>query len=191
MYETQFNQYHGWYTRQASLRAGFWNLYFTSENTSNVDPHLLDLRARAAAGEREAVTRWRRVFQDEARTEFGYRKVGQGFVSETQLAMIIGSLLPEEVIVRHHRPDWLDGLELDIWIPGLKLGVEYQGQQHYKAIKAWGGERALLALQQRDARKARMCCELGVSLVEVRYTEPLTLEHIRSRLEPFVAPPQP
>jgi AraC-like DNA-binding protein len=40
--------------------------------------------------------------------------------------------------------------------PGPRIGVEYQGQQHYQAIKARGGERALTALQERDATKRRL-----------------------------------
>lgn len=118
-----------------------------------------------------------------ARQEFGFRKVGEGWVSETILVGIVTRLLPGERIDRHHRPDWLGGLELDIFVPGRKLAVEYQGQQHYHAIAAWGGADALQKLQQRDARKAILCQQSGVALVQIAYTEPLTEDHIAKRLQ--------
>jgi len=33
--------------------------------------------------------------------------------------------------LRHYRPDFLQGLELDIFIDELKIGMEYQGIQHF------------------------------------------------------------
>ena len=123
------------------------------------------------------------------RQEFGFRKVGEGWVSETLLHQIICRIYSEYEIIRHHRPEWLEGLELDIYIPDLNLGIEYQGQQHYHPVSAWGGEKALQALQERDRRKQRLCNELQISLLEVDYTEPLTDSHIRDRLSQIVKKP--
>lgn len=116
------------------------------------------------------------------RQEFGFKKVGEGWVSETLLYQIIARIFPDLEISRHHRPDWLEGLELDIYIPSLKLGIEYQGQQHYQPISIWGGKGALIALQERDERKRKLCKALEITLMEVDFTEPLTNEHIRNRL---------
>lgn len=112
------------------------------------------------------------------RKEFGHRKVGEGWVSETLLYQILKRLFPSEEIVRHHRPEWLEGLELDIYFPNLEVAIEYQGQQHCHPIEAWGGYDALQALKERDARKAKICKERGIHLITVDYTEPLTEEHI-------------
>jgi hypothetical protein len=109
-----------------------------------------------------------------ARTEFGFKKVGEGWVSETLLYNIITHLYPNHSIIRHHRPDWLDRLELDIYLPELKLAFEYQGQQHFHAIKAWGGEKALNDLEERDRKKANLCSQNGITLIPIDYTEPLT-----------------
>jgi hypothetical protein len=116
------------------------------------------------------------------RVEFGFRKVGEAWVSETLLYQLFRNLLPGEEILRHHRPDWLNGLELDLYIPRLRLGVEYQGQQHFHAIRAWGGEEALQAVRERDALKARTCRKAGVRLVTFDYTEALTEEHVMRRV---------
>jgi hypothetical protein len=126
--------------------------------------------------------------QDITRSEFGQRKVGERWVSETQLHQLVVALLPKEEIYRHDR-QVLDvdgtgrGLELDIWIPKRRIGIEYQGQQHFKSIKAWGGESALLALQRRDEEKRQLCRKLGICLIEIDYTEPLTGSHISHRLD--------
>jgi hypothetical protein len=61
--------------------------------------------------------------------------------------------------------------------------MEYQGQQHYHPISIWGGEKAFLALQARDARKRTLCKELGITLIEIDYTESLTEESVSKRLQ--------
>jgi hypothetical protein len=139
---------------------------------------MVALRRRAA----QLVTELSNTVENITRQEFGFRKVGEGWVSETLLAQIVSRLLPQQDVLRHHRPGWLGGLELDIYIPRLKLGIEYQGQQHFHSIKAWGGDEALKALQQRDTRKALLCEASGTRLVVVDYTDPLTEEHIAALL---------
>lgn len=124
-----------------------------------------------------------KIVENECRLEFGYRKIGEGWVSETQLYNIVKKIFPNETIIRHYRPDWLEKLELDIYIPDLKIAFEYQGQQHYHPIKAWGGEKSLKELKERDEKKKELCYSNSIKLIEVDYSEPLTEEHIRKRLE--------
>ena len=83
----------------------------------------------------------------------------------------------------HHRPEWLNGLEFDIYIPDIKTAFEYQGIQHYRPVKAWGGEKAFEEVKHRDARKVLMCKQLGIRLIKVDYTEPLTENYIGALLE--------
>ena len=56
-------------------------------------------------------------------------------------------------IIKHHHHYFLRGLELDIYIKDLRVGIEYQGLQHYKPVKHWGGEGALKELKIRDRKK--------------------------------------
>lgn len=116
------------------------------------------------------------------RTEFGYRKIGEGWVSETQLFNILKKIFPQERIIRHHRPSWLENLEIDVFVPDLMLGFEYQGQQHYHPIKAWGGVKAFNELKIRDNRKKELCKNSGIKLIEIDYTEPLTEDYIRTKI---------
>jgi hypothetical protein len=128
-------------------------------------------------------TKLKNNVENVVRQEFGFKKVGEGWVSETLLYQLVSRFFLDHEIIRHHRPDWLEGLELDIYIPSLQLGIEYQGQQHYQPISIWGGKDALIALQERDERKINLCKALDITLMEVDYTEPLTIDHIGKRLK--------
>ncbi|MCK4392664.1 hypothetical protein KAX17_07125 [Candidatus Bipolaricaulota bacterium] len=88
-----------------------------------------------------------------------------------------------EEVLHHHRPEWLEGLELDVYVPSRKLAFEYQGQQHFHPLQMWGGKAALEKTKERDARKRTLCTKVGVKLVQIDYTEPLTKQHIRSQLK--------
>lgn len=116
------------------------------------------------------------------REEFGFKKVGEAWVNETLLFQLVSRIFPDLEVLRHHRPDWLDGLELDIYVPSMDLALEYQGQQHFHPIDAWGGEDALKELQKRDERKLQICDSKGIDLIAIHYKEPLTLNHIRTRI---------
>jgi hypothetical protein len=153
-------------------------VYMTNVRQADAAPYIAATQAAAKPALAES-----HYVENLVRAEFGFRKVGERWVGETMLAQLVARLFPGEPVVRHDRPEWLGGLELDIHLPGHALAFEYQGQQHFHPIKAWGGAKALAALQARDARKAALCRERGVRLVAVDYTEPLTEAHVAARLE--------
>ena len=75
------------------------------------------------------------------------------------------------------RPDFLknpitgNNLEIDCFSPILKLGVEYNGQQHYKYNSFFHRNIDASTNQKyRDELKRRICQENGVTLIEVPYT---------------------
>jgi hypothetical protein len=43
--------------------------------------------------------------------------------------------------------------ELDIWIPELKLAIEYDGEQHFRPVSVFGGEEGFERTKARDAMK--------------------------------------
>ncbi len=51
--------------------------------------------------------------------------------------------------------DILNKMEIDIFIPSLKIGIEYDGEAWHKNIK-------------RDLKKDRLCEELGIHLIRIR-----------------------
>lgn len=48
--------------------------------------------------------------------------------------------------------------------------IEYDGQQHFKAIDLFGGKDALICTQQRDRIKDKFCQENGIALYRLPYT---------------------
>lgn len=151
--------------------------YWTNVRVSEAK---LMIALRRVAEQSDAV--FHNSIESVARQEFGFRRVGEGWVSETLLYQIVCRLVHPERVLRHFRPEWLQGLELDLYIPERRLGIEYQGQQHFHPVEAWGGIEALKALCRRDARKAKICLEQGVRLLTFDYTEPLTEDHVRKVL---------
>jgi len=139
-------------------------------------------RRSASRAYRRACGSLDRAIENAVRQEFGFRPVGEGWVSETMLYQIVRHLYPETPVLRRQRPAWLEGLELDVYLPDLGLAFEYQGQQHYHPVQAWGGEAALAEVQARDAHKAALCARQGVALVTIDYTEPLSEIYVRERV---------
>ncbi len=135
---------------------------------------MINLRRMAAKKERAFTTKIENI----VRQEFGFRNAGEGWVSESILHQIVQRIFFEQEILRHNRPDWLQGLELDIFIPSLNLAFEYQGQQHFHPIRLWGGSSGLQDLQKRDGLKAKLCASYGIGLIVIDYTEPLTENYI-------------
>ena len=91
--------------------------------------------------------------------------------SEQQVYAITRFSYPDAVY-QYHR-DWLGLQSLDVYIPSLKIGIEYQGIQHYEAVDYFGGEEAFQRAVERDKRKKRLCRENGVSLIYWKYDEPI------------------
>jgi len=63
-------------------------------------------------------------------------------------------LLNGHEVIHHYRADWLARQELDIFIPALKLAIEYQGEQHFVPVEVWGGKNALKITQHETRRKS-------------------------------------
>lgn len=108
------------------------------------------------------------------------------WVREAEMHGLVKKLFPEQVIFREASPPWLKRQRLDVYIPALNLAMEHQGEQHYKAVKAFGGDAALQRNFERDALKKQLCAENGVHLVEIRFDDPLTLPVLRQRLQRFL-----
>lgn len=100
------------------------------------------------------------------RAAFGFPARGPRLTSETILYLRTCAAFPDCCVVRHYRPRGLRGLSVDIYIPELKVGIEYQGAQHFEALEHWGGETALQTTRHRDERKKAEFQKLGVSIVE-------------------------
>ncbi len=113
--------------------------------------------------------------------------LGEGWVSEVELLKVVRDIFPDEKVVHQASPAWLGLQQLDIYIPNLKLAIEYQGRQHYAPVPFFGGEEGFLRTQERDRRKASLCSENGITLIYFRYDEEINRKMIESRLKKAMA----
>jgi hypothetical protein len=75
-------------------------------------------------------------------------------------------------------PEWLKPQRLDLFIPDLKLAIEYQGEQHFIPVELFGGEEGFQLRQESDERKKKLCEANGINLEYINYDEDL-LERVR------------
>ncbi len=117
-----------------------------------------------------------------ARESLGFKKIGETWVSETILFNIIKGLYPHSKVIKHYRPKWLHGLELDIFLPEHNLAFEYQGIQHFVPVEHWGGEKQLKKQQEHDKKKKELCDKKGVTLICINYDESLTTDFVKAKI---------
>lgn len=103
------------------------------------------------------------------------------WINEFNLYLIVKNIFPD--CIYQYRTGWLKQQSLDIYIPSKRVGIEYQGAQHYEAVEIFGGEKGLLATQERDKRKALACKENNVRLIEWNYTVEVTENNVMSLLK--------
>jgi len=102
---------------------------------------------------------------------------------EDKIYKILLSLLPTNIIRRHDRKT-LKGIELDFNIPELRLGIEYDGEQHfdkelYKKLYGDGFDEQV----KRDKLKNKLCSRKNIKLIRIKYNEPLTKTHIKNKIK--------
>ncbi len=120
----------------------------------------LAIRNKASSLLREA--------ENEYRINIGAKKVGESWISETELFYKIKNALPHLKVIHHGSPGWLGRQHFDIWIPEINCAVEFQGQQHDKPINFFGGEEAFKKNKKRDLLKKKKASSNSVALIEVR-----------------------
>jgi len=126
----------------------------------------------------------RKIIENEVRVKFGFKKVGEAWATETLLYQLICQMFPKEKIYRHYRPDFLEYLELDVFIPHLNIGIEYQGIQHFEPVEHWGGEASLRKVIERDNKKKKLCSKNGINLIYFYYYEELSRELVENKIQP-------
>ena len=107
------------------------------------------------------------MFNNRNNYELEYRKIllnlkEQGLIksrwkNEFSLYMLVKSYFSSAIYQYH--ADWLGKQSLDIYIPEYKIGIEYQGKQHYEEVELFNGANGLMDTQQRDKIKKEKCCE--------------------------------
>ena len=102
-----------------------------------------------------------REAENTVREESNLPRVGEGWISETELYHTIRDLFISEIVIPHGRPMWLAPQHLDIYFPEREIGLEYQGAQHSRPVNYFGGETAYNKQKARDRRKEKLCEKNG------------------------------
>jgi len=204
MYGGVFEQNYGWYINKQSYEYGVMPVAFKIledicpdevfslleiskkeyvekyNHFSNTDL----IMAKANDSDFQKITRKiRNVIENEVRVKFGFKKVGEAWAKETLLYQIVSEIYPDYRIIRHYRPEFLNFLELDVYIPKLKLAIEYQGIQHFEPIEHWGGKKSLEQVIHRDKIKKRLCEQNKIRLIYIYYYEEISKELLEDKIK--------
>lgn len=104
------------------------------------------------------------------------RGKGCPYCKESKGEIKIKNFLQENslVFMREHRfPDckYKNTLPFDFYIPKLNLCIEFNGKQHYKPIKHFGGQNYLELTQKRDKIKFEYCKKNKIKLLTIKYND--------------------
>lgn len=116
----------------------------------------------------------------------GVSKIGEKWVNETILYNYIKILFPQYLVERESSPSWIDRQRLDIFIPKLKLAIEYQGEQHFKPVSILGGKEGLKKSKERDKIKLKKCKDNNVHLIYFTYKENLSEKLVIRKLKEYL-----
>lgn len=101
-----------------------------------------------------------------------------------ELLKIVQEIYPHQRIELEHNIAERGSLFVDIYLPRLNIGFEFDGEQHFAYSEHFHGSREnFLAAKKRDVQKDIRCEELGITLIRVRFDEDMTKELILDKIE--------
>lgn len=104
---------------------------------------------------------------------------------EYEMYLLAKKLYPDAIYQYHC--DWLGRQSLDVYIPSISVGIEYQGIQHYEPVDHFGGKDAYLHRVELDNQKRQLCAANNVKLLEWRYDSPLTKKGLDKQIKTLVS----
>lgn len=113
----------------------------------------------------------------------------QLYLNEYLLGNIIKRIFPDNEIIFNGQYSWLPSprggnLQLDIYIPELNLGIEYNGKQHYSLTRKFHDDKKdFLYRKECDALKKKLCKKNGVKLIIFTYREKLSYVSVVKKLK--------
>ncbi|MDY0270134.1 hypothetical protein [Trichloromonas sp.] len=65
-------------------------------------------------------------------------------------------------------------LKFDFYLPDHNICIEFNGEQHYKPFKYFGGKESFKNIQKRDMIKESFCKENNLTLIKIKYNDDIT-----------------
>lgn len=88
-------------------------------------------------------------------------------ISESRL---FGELENEITNIEYQkRFKWLGKQSLDFYLPDYNIAIEYQGEQHFKPVVIFGGDKEFKKTVERDIKKKNLCEKHGIELLYFTY----------------------
>ena len=89
---------------------------------------------------------------------------------------IISNILNNEKIIFINQKRFDDcrniyPLPFDFYLPELNTCIEFDGIQHFKPIKYWGGEKSLISNKKKDKIKTEYCKNNNIQLIRIKHDE--------------------
>ena len=116
-----------------------------------------------------------------------YKKPQNRWKTEEMVYNIIHSIYGNYQVIYQYKPYFLrtakGQLSYDIYICGLKIAIEYQGQQHFYPVDYFGGKEHFDSQQKRDELKLKLSKENNVSLIYINYYDDITPDFIKTKIE--------
>lgn len=109
------------------------------------------------------------------------KRVVTKWKEEYSLYTLVKQLIPEAEY--QHRAEWLGQQSFDIFLPSQKIAIEYQGKQHYEAIKVFCGETSFENNKERDKKKRMKSAEHGVKIFDWKYDIPVNRANVKAFLD--------
>ena len=90
--------------------------------------------------------------------------------NSSKLELVIKSFLEDNNIkyIHQHSFDWLkyeNPLKIDFYLPEYNIAIECQGEQHFRPIDFFGGERVYELTVKRDITKLNLCKEHNINIL--------------------------
>ena len=122
-------------------------------------------------------------FADEiVRDKYGFRSDAETGIDDEKLFKIVKELYPREEVLHHHKPEWLDDDNLEVFIPHLNLAIEYLGIEHYEVIENNGGRSSLRDVVAQDILKNEKCLDEGIYLLVFPYFKEIDSETVAKKI---------
>ena len=62
-------------------------------------------------------------------------------------------------------------LPFDFYLPEHNTCIEFDGEQHFKPLKRFGGEQNFIYIQKNDEIKNKYCLEKNIKLIRIKYNQ--------------------
>jgi hypothetical protein len=108
-----------------------------------------------------------RKVENEIRILKGFKIVGS-YTNESVLYVKLKEHFIDCKVISQGRPVWLGRQSLDIYFPDYNIGIEYQGEQHFRPIDFFGGIEKFNQVKILDEKKRELCKQNYCSLIEVK-----------------------